>query len=276
MTTSISRVARAITADEAAEVEANGWALLPGYVGAEQVHSLRRGAESLLGLAPDGAVVRPSAVVRTPSEVGRRTARTALRVFGETALDPELGRNAGRVVNRPDSIVLVEDEVNAARDQQPGAPAFHAGASSYQLDTTFGFTWIALTDIDADQGAPVFVSGSHRLGLVGLGFYSEETMAGWDRLPAGSVSAPQAMKAGDAVVARSETIRAFPPNTTDRVAITYALVHAPATTTYIGWPIELPGGTEIPSHQLLTEAGLPIVHHGEDRDDWRRTQGAKG
>jgi ectoine hydroxylase-related dioxygenase (phytanoyl-CoA dioxygenase family) len=148
---------------------------------------------------------------------------------------------AGQLMGE-DQVRLVDDAalVKPAREHGGDPTNWHQDAPNFPFDRRGFLTmWIAVEDIELDQGPLTLLPGSHRLGLLGAvdgaseGLELESVLTAEDRAVIGEPMT-RALRAGDATVHDGSLLHCAGPNRTDRPRRAWGVRFIPAGTLYTG------------------------------------------
>ena len=260
---------RAVSADEIADYDRNGWTRLPGFVSPQTVRRLRGMAQARRGEAGQGNAIAPIQKPVFNPEVSDGPGSPELR----TLIDG-IGANAKLLMGRHPAIGvryfgdIFAPKLPAAWDTRHpgGGETFcHQDFINWGLDRSGGMTfWIALADLPEESGTMSFYSGSHRLGA--LGHYATYRAGGSllddypdlpERCPP---SGPFAYRAGDATVHSVMLAHSASENRTDTPRWAWLVMTNPADARWTGAPPEAYDTTGMRHLQLLDdEARFPLI-----------------
>lgn len=246
---------RAVTAAECEDLHEHGWVRLDGLVSSEVAAELLGRARQLIAARvsvlpqASGGVVP----VMSPSQDDER--------FGALARGPEIGRVAGRLLGWRGAIRLWADAlvpVEPHTELPPGGDRWHQDAGKLPLDMAAVSLWIALNEIEPEQGQLRFRDRSHRLGLLG----ASGALEGWPALEACPVASPGRMAPGDATAHLSTTVLAAGANRTARAMWPYSLKYFPDGARYTGLPAVVTDPLGLVAGQSIDPPQLPLVFGG--------------
>lgn len=241
--------ARPVTDAETAFFREHGWACLGGLVPPPLVRRLRAEAGKLMGAGAERAKRSSGehfrSLWRTLDEPSRDSG--LLRSF---ATSPDLGRLGSRLLrDRPVRFLRDELIVKMPTGQGEGIRTpWHQDFPYASRDRSGQLTlWIALEDTPPERGTLCFLSGSHRMGLLGraLSEPDNDLVVQYPELSAEcEQSPPLHLRAGDATVHHCLVVHGAPPNTTDRPRWAYTVVLFQADALYTGTPQRLTGALQ--------------------------------
>ncbi len=249
---------RAVTDIEVAFFEHNGWVLLPGLVSPELCRAiLERGKPRLIELmaGTDTDFASPEArrehMTISQSMDGIVTDnkkwvewRGAIRsahdpVFGRAALAKTMGRNVQRLLGR-DRAMRVYHDIFMCKlpDNVSLRTEWHQDSVAFPVDRNALTVWIALDEIQPDQGPVQFYSGSHRCGLLGRGAPDRKTdlLDEYPELARFALSPPHHLQPGDATVHHGLVVHGAGANNTTQQRWSFAVCYIPSDARYSGAP----------------------------------------
>lgn len=271
MSTATTPLARAITPDEIAHYQENGWVKVEGLISPELAREMLATVKHPLLSADTGGEVRHGPI-RVRGEMGKIRDRgmwrdwhfpgrdDRLEPIRSLALSRELGRNAALALGRDVGINYHADMIAVkmpAGHASSRATGFHQDWVNFPFDRVGFLTfWIALDTITPDQGSMRFYNGSHREGPLGkMARYDLEIPDYYPYIRERyALSDPIHLAPGDATIHSGLVVHGAPENTTDRPRWTLILFYHPADTCYTGAPHHIfrPG--------IGLEVGKPIKH----------------
>ncbi len=160
-----------------------------------------------------------------------------------------------------DRVQLIDDNafVKPPKHEKDNPTGWHQDSPNFPFDRRgFMTIWVAIDNIDLDQGPLTFLPGTHRIGPVGA-FSGDD-----DEVPLESILLPEdrpyigdpvttSLSAGDASVHDGFMLHSAGPNSTNRPRRALAIRFIPPTTLYTG-----------ASHRFFDSLGLvpfePINH----------------
>jgi ectoine hydroxylase-related dioxygenase (phytanoyl-CoA dioxygenase family) len=163
--------------------------------------------------------------------------------FREVALNPVAAGWAAQLLEA-DEVLLFEDTAFVKPAHKGGLLPWHQDYSAYPTATAdiVGF-WMALDDVDVDNGTLRYAAGSHKLGeVLPVGPTGEAFMQA-ERPGVREMGDPEAMgmdiedlilKKGECVLAHALTWHASGPNNSDRPRRAYAVRYMTAGTIWLG------------------------------------------
>jgi hypothetical protein len=258
-----------VTQAEIAHYDEHGWAKLPGLVSPEAARALLAMARDRLGEDGQGNAV---SLMRQPffnPEVSDGPHSAVLR-----GLIEGMGASAARLMQRREGLGVryfgdvFAPKLPAARETlHPGAGAtyYHQDFANWALDRSGGLTfWIALEDLEPESGTMSFLSGSHRMGVLGHYLSYEAGRDIRDDYPElarrCTESGPISFKAGDATVHSNLTVHGAGENSTARPRWAWLVMANPEDARWTGAPPEA-YSTEGMAHldRLDEEERFPLI-----------------
>lgn len=257
---------RALTAEEIAHYREHGWVKLPGFVAPDVVQHLLKTAKERMGEDGDSNPAYGYDQSYFNAEQGRGLADDRVR-----ELIRLIGQNAKALMNRSGVGVRYFQDFFAPKLPSKkktkrwgnGPTSFHQDYISFSVDRSGGMTfWIALEDYGPEWGTMSFVSGSHRLGV--LGNYrtyppGKDLLDIYPELREMKMSEPMVYAAGDATVHSHLTVHGAGANLMDRPRWSYLVLMQPADACWTGAPAEAYDTTGMKVHQQLDDERFPIV-----------------
>ena len=251
-----------LTAEQAAQIDRDGFVVLPELFSREEIAELRAVA--------DDAEARADAWLRSQPEGRVSVAESGAITFSAHLVAQSA--TARRFVTHPAlcgiAMDLLGGDVNLYWDQAVYKKPEKPRRFPWHQDNGYTFVepqqyltcWVALTDATVDNGCPQVVPGLHRLGTIQ---HSYVDPLGWECFadPSDVVAAP--VPAGGAVVFSSLTPHLTGPNTTQSVRKAYIVQYAPAGACALsGEPGQPPVGRvpcDDPERQFaVTRDGRPV------------------
>jgi hypothetical protein len=260
---------RAVTSEEIAFYDEQGWVKLSGLVSRETAVALLEMAKARMGEDGQGNAVSPMRQPFFNPEVSDGPASPLLRPLIEG-----IGANARMLMQRREGLgvryfgdLFAPKLPSASETLHPGTGAtyFHQDFINWALDRSGGMTfWIALEDLEPESGTMTFLGGSHRLGALGhyrsygegrdiLDDYPELA----ERCPA---AGPISYRAGDATVHSILTVHGAGENRTGSPRWAWIVMANPEDARWTGAPPEA-YPTEGMAHldRLDDEGRFPLI-----------------
>ena len=262
--TNAAHTYRAVTPEEIAHYRKFGWVKLEDFVQPGTVQRLMEvGVEKLGG---DGDSNPPLPVLQ---DLFNHACADALNDPTLRPLLNEVGRNAKALMQRQPHVEVRYFTENyavklpAAKESKHagnGRTLFHHDFPNWQLDRSGGMAfWMALMDMGPEMGTMSFVSGSHRLGVLGNYRNGDLLEAYPEILEHCSLTEPMSYKAGDTTVHSNLTVHGTGFNQTDRPRWAYTVLVNPADARWNGAPAEAYDTRQMKVHQELDEKRFPIL-----------------
>jgi hypothetical protein len=257
---------RAVTPEEVAHYQEFGWAKLNGFIRPEVVQTLLDIAQQRMGEDGDS---NPPYGIDQPYFNAEYLG--GLSVPPIRALLHEVGKSAKVLMNRKSGVGVryFSDffgpklpSAKKTKNAGNGPTAFHQDYITFAVDRTGGMTfWVALEDYTPASGTMSFVSGSHRMGVMG----SYHTYGGGDCLDIYPelrdlpMSEPMHYRVGDVTVHTHLTIHGAGANTTDLPRWAYLMLMQPADACWNGAPPEAFDTTGMTPNQQLDDERFPVL-----------------
>jgi hypothetical protein len=271
---------RAVTDNEVAFFDQNGWVLLRGLVkpalcrtalehGKPRLADFMKGNNQIVEPAKQRKVLSVSGTDKgLVSDIKqwvewRGPVRSANDpVFAGISVDKTMGRNVRRLLRR-DRPVRIYHDIFVCKLQDRGSTrtSWHQDSPNFPLDRNALTIWVALDEITPEMGPVQFFSGSHRCGMLGCIPPSRlDLMDEYPELARFAVSPPYHLQAGDATVHHGLTVHGASANNSHNPRWSYLIAYFPIDARYTaspnhdtdgyglrqGYPIEHPSFTLIP------------------------------
>jgi hypothetical protein len=257
---------RAVTDEEVAHYREHGWAKLEGFIHPELIELLLRIAKGKMGEDGDSNQAYGLDQPYFNAEFGGGLTHPTVREMIDG-----IGRGAKRLMNRKagtearyfsDFFAPKLPSAKVTKNAGNGPTAFHQDFITFAVDRSGGMTfWLPLEDYGPEAGTMSFISGSHRIGVMG----SYHTYGGGDvrdiypelnELP---MSEPMTYKVGDITVHSHLTIHGAGRNLTDKPRWSYIVLAQPADACWNGAPPEAFDTTGMVPNQPLDDERFPII-----------------
>jgi hypothetical protein len=253
---------RSVTEDEVAHYRESGWVKLKSFVDDDVVRLLLATARAKMGV--DGDSNDPYGLNQPffNAEYGAGLFDPAMR-----ALIEGIGQGARLLMNRKgtgikyftDFFAPKLPSASVTRNAGNGPTDFHQDFMTFGVDRTGGMTfWIALEDYDAVSGTMSFISGSHKLGILG-GYHKGDVRDAYPELRELMTSDPISYKAGDVTVHSHTTAHGAGPNLTDRPRWAYLVLTQPADVCYNGGYSEAFDTSDLARDEPLPDDRFPVI-----------------
>jgi len=268
-----SRLCRDVTDAELAHYQQHGWIKLENFIEPAVIQRLLKIAKSKMGEDGDSNDAYGLDQPYFNAEFGGGLQD---EVIGE--LIRGIGRNAKVLMNRKSGVGVryfsdfFAPKLPCAKETKNagnGATDFHQDYITFAVDRTGGMTfWIPLEDCGPASGTMSFISGSHRLGVMG----SYHTYGGKDlrdiypELRELEESEQLTYKVGDISVHTHLTIHGAGANFTDKPRWAYLVLAQPADACWNGAPPEAFDTTGMVPNQQLDDERFPILGRGLNCD----------
>jgi hypothetical protein len=252
--------ARAATEAEVSFFRSNGWVHLPALLPPSIAGYIRSRADEVLRLdrraGEFGDIVernfRPFPGEDRKSDFSKQVVQSAV-----------MGDNCARFLEVP-RVRLLADGYLLKMPEQAGShdgTLYHQDFPGNPVDrSSFLTVWIALHDMQADQGVMRFYNRSHRLGVFGQVFADGIDLR--ERCPdlkEADVSPPLNLRAGDATVHHSLTVHGAPPNRTDTPRWAYNILYMGSDARYTACPGLFPEGVVLKPFATFEHSAFPLL-----------------
>jgi ectoine hydroxylase-related dioxygenase (phytanoyl-CoA dioxygenase family) len=173
---------------------------------------------------------------------------------------------AGQLMGE-DEVRLVDDValVKPARQNGGDPTNWHQDAPNFPFDRRGFLTmWIAVEDIEVEQGPLTLLPGSHRLGLLGAvdgagdGLQLGSVLTAEDRAYLGEPMT-RALRAGDATVHDGSLLHSAGANRTDRPRRAWGVRFIPAATLYTGAAHDSFDGLGLEPFEPFEHENFPLI-----------------
>ncbi|HTV95151.1 MAG TPA: phytanoyl-CoA dioxygenase family protein [Steroidobacteraceae bacterium] len=266
---------RAVTAEEVAHYQEFGWVKLEGFVRAETVKLVLDGALQRMGEDADSNALIETLAPGVEKKIAYFNAEYGggLENPPVRSLIEHVGSNAKPLMSRsrPVGVRYFSDfyapklpSSRQARHGGNGPTSFHQDFINFSVDRSGGMTfWVALEDYGPEFGTMSFVSGSHRLGV--LGNYrtyqkGEDLLDIYPNLREHlEISEPMSYAAGDVTVHSHMTVHGAGANLTNRPRWAYLMLVQPADACWTGAPAEAFDAAGMEINKPLPEDRFPTL-----------------
>jgi hypothetical protein len=247
-------VARVATDEEVAHYHRYGWVKMEGLISPDLAAEMLVLAKAELAREADGTRSHDRAVWRDVYNLGRDD---GIEPFATLSRSENIGRNAQRFMRRDVPIGFHADMLAVKMPHghdSGGVTGYHQDFPNFPLDRVGLLTfWMALEDMEPEQGTMRFLSGSIQEGPLGKRDLTTDVRGLLDHYPyleeSYPLSPPMALKAGDCTVHSSTVVHGAPANTTARPRWSYLMSYYPADARWTG----------APHHIFNEEAGLKLL-----------------
>ena len=248
---------RMVTDDEVEHLHEHGWVQLKQFVDPGALSGILDVAREQMGEDGDSNPLHPfveAAVAEGGAGVKYFNAHSAggLRNPVLRPVIEEVGKNAQRLLQRrrPDGTSLdirfYQDLLapklpssKVSRHGGNGPTSFHQDFITFAVDRTGGMTfWMPLESYGLESGTMSFVSGSHRLGVMGdyTTYGDGDALTAFPELQDLEMSAPMHYELGDITVHTHLTVHGASENLTDRPRWAWLLIVQPEDICWNGAP----------------------------------------
>jgi ectoine hydroxylase-related dioxygenase (phytanoyl-CoA dioxygenase family) len=247
-----------LTADEVVRFRRDGCTFLSQLIDGEDL-GLIRDAFGAMAAADDYVV----------DEFARRLVVTRNLWRHAPGIEPvvrRLGPLAGQLMGE-DRVRLIDDValVKPARQHGGDPTNWHQDAPNFPFDRRGFLTmWIAVEDIEIEQGPLTLLPGSHRLGLLGAvdgageGLDLGSVLTAEDRAYVGEPMTT-ALTAGDATVHDGSLLHSAGANRTDRPRRAWGVRFMPASTLYTGAAHDSFDGLGLEPFEPFEHENFPLI-----------------
>jgi Phytanoyl-CoA dioxygenase (PhyH) len=271
-TTDLKTPCRQVTEAEVKHLNEHGWVKLKRFVDPDFVRTMLGLAQAGMGEDGDSNPVREGADPLAYFNVGQSggLSNPVLR-----PLINEVGRNAGLLLNRrradgsplgiryySDFFVPKLPANKESRHGGNGATAFHQDFITFSVDRSGGMTfWFPLEPYGPEAGTMSFVSGSHRMGVLGdyTTYGDGDALDAFPELRDLEMSEQMTYELGDISVHTHLTIHGAAANMMDRPRWGYLLVTQPEDICWNGSPCPNFDSTEMKPWEPLNGERFPLI-----------------
>lgn len=266
---------RSVTPEEVAHYQEFGWVKLKGFVRPATVKYILEAALQRMGEDADSnaiiEIIGPGVekkIAYFNAEYGGGLDNPPVR-----SLIEHVGKNAKPLMSRarPVNVRYFSDfyapklpSSKASKHGGNGPTSFHQDFTNFSVDRSGGMTfWLSLEDYGPEFGTMSFVSGSHRLGV--LGNYrtyqkGEDLLDIYPNLRNElQISEPMSYAAGDVTVHSHMTVHGAGSNLTNRPRWAYLMLVQPADACWTGAPAEAFDCTGMTVNEPLPEDRFPTL-----------------
>jgi ectoine hydroxylase-related dioxygenase (phytanoyl-CoA dioxygenase family) len=269
---------RAVRDDEIADYRRDGWAKLPGLIPADVAAEMLEVGQAHLSDTPpqSGAQSLDLPMWREWRYLARDVRQEPFR---SVAYSARLGENLSRLEGHGGGIRYWKDTVScklpAGAAGGSTVTGWHQDFPAHPMDRLGGGTfWIALDDVEEDQGAMTFLTGSHKAGPLGRTFTNgpkgpsgrgdqiQENPWLVEQYPS---SGPVALRPGDATVHHPLTVHGTGVNATGRPRWAFIVFYGAAEALYTGASYPATDGLGLEVDKPFDHPAYAIVWPGEAR-----------
>lgn len=257
---------RRVTADEIAHYQAHGWVKLKQFV---QPDTLRVLLDTALQRMGDDGDSNPAYGLNQPyfnAEYCGGLAHPAIRPLLEAMAANAralMARRAGVGVRYfSDFFAPKLPSAKVTRNAGNGATAFHQDFITFGVDRSGGMTfWIPLEAYGPQAGTMSFVSGSHKLGVMGSyhTYGDGDVRDVYPELRDLAMSEQMVYELGDITVHSHLTIHGAGKNLMDKPRWAYIFLAQPADVCWNGAPSEAFDPTGMTPNQRLDDERFPVL-----------------
>lgn len=262
---------RAVTSCEIAFYKENGWVKLKKFIDPAVIDDILDLAVSKMGANGRGNALFGTAIASFNAEFGGGLSDRRIRPLIEA-----LGRNAKSLMDRLSGVgaryyldhFAAKLPSGQHSDRGGNGPTnFHQDFVAHSVDRTGGMTfWIPLRSYSGQAGTMSFISGSHKLGVMG----NYDNYAGGDmrdiypELRHLAETDPIEYEIGDVTVHDALTVHGAGPNMTDEPRWAYMVLLHPADSHWTGAPMgctaeEAIDCSDMKPNELLDATRFPVL-----------------
>jgi len=260
----VAHAFRAVTAEEAAHFRKHGWVQLRRFIDPGVIHKLLATARTRMGSDADSSegIPQPYFTVAFGGGLDNPDLKLVIEHVGRSARSLMLRHPDVGVRYFADFFAPKLPAAKATSNAGNGPTAFHQDFITFGVDRTGGMTfWFPLEAYGPDAGTMSFVSGSHRLGVLGSyrSYGDGDALDAFPELRELPMSEPLVYAVGDVSVHSHLTIHGAGINHLDTPRWSYIVLAQPADICWNGSPSEAfdPAGMEV--NQPLDDARFPLI-----------------
>ncbi len=260
--------ARAVTDDEVQHFRKKGWVVLREFFTPWAVEGLLERARSRMGAAPL-TVSRTAPTERTPNEYNWYARWDGCSHHDawirQVSHSQALARGAAGLMGSS-QVRFYFDHVFVKLPESGGGgkTPWHQDLPHHPLDRQGALTiWVPLVDCPPEMGSMRFLSGSHRMGLLGRYLNRRDSVSLVDEHPwvldTYEMSPPLHLRPGDATVHDLAIVHYAPENTTREPRWVYSTQWLPPQARYTGAPNHRTDGHGLELDKPLDHPRFPII-----------------
>jgi ectoine hydroxylase-related dioxygenase (phytanoyl-CoA dioxygenase family) len=261
-----------VTDDHARRYRQDGWVKVPGFVDPDNAAAMAEQALRYESEVRDGVQPRDLAMWREWRYLARDD---RVEPFAALAFDGSAGKAVSELEGRGGAIRYWNDilarKAPASDPEQNTGTGWHQDFPNHPLDRLGGATmWVALEDLDPDQGTMIFLSGSHRAGPLGRTYSTGRTTGGADQVAQHSWlldeyerSEPMSMLAGDATFHHPLVVHGTEPNRSGRARWAFIVMYVAGDSVYTGASYPATDDLGLAPGGPFEHPNFPIVWTGE-------------
>ena len=255
---------RAVTADEALHFREHGWVRLKQFIDPGVIRYLLDTACARMGADADSSegIPQPYFTVAFGGGLENPVMRPLIQQVGRAARSLMLRHPDVGVRYFADFFAPKLPAAKATHNAGNGPTAFHQDFITFGVDRTGGMTfWIPLEAYGPDAGTMSFVSGSHRLGVMGSyrSYGDGDVLDAFPELRELPLSEPLVYDVGDISVHSHLTIHGAGINRMDTPRWSYIILAQPADICWNGSPSEAFDPTGMEVNQPLNDERFPLI-----------------
>ena len=255
---------RSVTQAEIAHYQQCGWVKLDGFVHPEVIHDLLNIARERMGNDADvtEGIAQPYFTVAFGGGLQHPVMQPLIADIGQGASALMQRGSAVGVRYFADFFAPKLPAAKKTRNAGNGPTAFHQDFITFGVDRSGGMTfWIALEEYGPEWGTMSFVSGSHRLGVMGSyrAYGDGDALDAFPELRALPMSQPMHYRVGDITVHSHLTIHGAEANLRDKPRWAYVVLAQPGDICWNGAPSEAFDPTGMTVNQPLADERFPLI-----------------
>lgn len=262
---------REVTDEEVAHYREYGWAMLKGFVDHDLLRALLERAHERMGedadSNPDYGVAQPYFNAEPCMGLTVAPIRDLIYSIGKSA-KRLMSRKSGEGVRHfQDFFAPKLPSGRKTRNAGNGPTSFHQDYITFAVDRSGGMTfWIPLEACGPEQGTMSFISGSHRLGVLGnyTSYGGRDIREVYPELLECEMSEQMHYQPGDVTVHNHLCVHGATANLTDKPRWAYLVLTQPADACWNGAPPEAFDPSHLQPYQLLDEEHFPVTAPADD------------
>lgn len=266
--TAETRVAacRAVTAEEIAHYLEFGWVKLKRFVRPDYLSRLMEIAHRRMGEDGDSNDAFGISIAYFNAEAGEGLtdpmARTMIGAIGQAAKALLARKDAVEARYFQDFFAPKLPAGRQTRNIGNGPTSFHQDFITFAVDRTGGMTfWLPLEAYTPEAGTMSFISGSHKLGVLGnyTNYRGRDMLDVYPELRDLETTAPMVYELGDVTVHSHLTVHGAGKNLMDRPRWAYLVLVQPSDACWNGAMPEAFDPAGMVQNQLLPDDRFPII-----------------
>ncbi|TGD76147.1 phytanoyl-CoA dioxygenase [Mangrovimicrobium sediminis] len=256
---------RDVTAQEIAHYHEHGWVKLSKFIKPDVIALLLQIAKRRMGEDGDSndsyGLDQPYFNAEAAEGLGNQEVRALIEGIGRNAT-ALLARKGIRARYFSDFFAPKLPCSKQTRNAGNGATAFHQDYITFAVDRTGGMTfWIPLEPYGAQAGTMSFITGSHKMGVMGSyhTYGDGDARDAFPELLDLPMTDPIEYELGDITVHTHLTIHGAGQNQTDKPRWAYLVLAQPEDACWNGAPPEAFDTTGMTPNQRLDDERFPII-----------------